>query len=116
MRKHIQALTNRISKNKSAWLMGILNVIASVIIAGGGIDIAHNKTQISNGVNNIAVLHKRISVLENESKDRDAKNEIELAKISAQFTWLKDYTEKNKTELREDIRNISRRLDSISRK
>ena len=89
MKQHIHALTKNISNNKPAWFMGLINIIASVLIANGGIDIAKNKTDISNGVNNIAVLHKRIS-----SQD------IEIAKLTVQIDIIKD-----------NIKSLTRKLD-----
>ena len=89
MTKRIKSLTNHISNNKGGWMMAILNIIATVIIANGGIDISKNKAEISNGVNNIAVLHKRIS-----SQD------IEIAKLTVQIDVIKD-----------NIKSITRKLN-----
>jgi uncharacterized protein HemX len=118
MKKHIQALTSSISKNRSAWLMGILNVIASIIIASGGVDIAQNKTEITQNRSEIfqsketiATLHKRITNLETELKERDTKNEVQLAKLLIEINCLKVH----RIELREDINSLSHRIDSIMR-
>ena len=87
-------MSANISKNKSTWAMAILNIIASIIIANGGISIAQNKTEISNGVSNIAVLHKRIS-----------EQKVEIAKLVAQVDWLKDAVD-----------NLSQRVDRLAKK
>ena len=89
MTTQIKALTSNITANKGTWVMAGLNIIATLIIANGGADISKNKEEISNGVNNIAVLHKRISA-----------QDIEIAKLTVQIDVIKD-----------NIKSLTRKVD-----
>ena len=87
MKERVKKITTNVKNNKAAWLMGVLNVIASVIIASGGIDISKNKEEITQTKSNTISLHRRITELEvkiakmQEGMDNNEKTYIEIRKV-----------------------------------
>ena len=89
-----------LKKNKTTLLMGVLNVIATIIIANGGYDLSINKQEISQNKDTIATLHKRIT-----------SQEVNIAKLNSQLDDIKYYLEQFRKEYREDILNVNIRID-----
>ena len=105
MKQHIHALTKNVANNKGAWLMGVINVIASGIIATGGMDISRNTNEISKGKETTSSMHKRIT-----------EQQVEIGKLQTEIKSLENLISDFKDDFREDINNMARRIDSITRK
>jgi len=94
MKKQIQALGRNVVNNKGTWIMAIINVLASGLIVTGGMDISKNTTAIDQSKSTNVAIHKRIT-----------EQQVEIAGLKAQVTWLKDALD-----------NLTRRIDRFSRK
>lgn len=104
MVKRIQALGKHVANNKGAWTMAVINILASGVIATGGYDISQNKTEIDKTKETTGSMHRRIT-----------EQQVELIKLQSQVNMIKETMDKTRTEYREDMHSITRRLDSIAR-
>ena len=105
MNKKIQTLGKHVVNNKGAWLMGVINVIASGIIASGGVDISRNTNDINKSKETTGALHKRIT-----------EQQVEIGKLQTEIKSLENLISDFKDDFREDINNVMHRIDSITRK